>query len=70
MTPASSTAAPSFSPAGGTYSSGQTVAISTATSGALIRYTLDGSTPSETAGDALQWANNDRELDHHQRHRL
>ncbi|MGP0070349.1 MAG: chitobiase/beta-hexosaminidase C-terminal domain-containing protein [Bryobacteraceae bacterium] len=50
VTPASATAAPTFSPAGGTYSSTQTVAISTATPGALIRYTLDGSTPSETAG--------------------
>jgi regulation of enolase protein 1 (concanavalin A-like superfamily) len=43
-------AAPTFSPAGGTYSSAQTVTISTATSGATIRYTTDGSTPSETAG--------------------
>jgi uncharacterized repeat protein (TIGR03803 family) len=43
-------AAPSFSPAAGTYTSAQTVTISTATSGASIRYTTDGSTPSETAG--------------------
>ena len=43
-------AAPSFSPAGGTYTSAQTVAISTSTGGAIIRYTTDGSTPSETAG--------------------
>jgi regulation of enolase protein 1 (concanavalin A-like superfamily) len=43
-------AAPTFSPAGGNYSSAQSVAISTTTSGASIRYTTDGSTPSETAG--------------------
>ncbi|HTB81721.1 MAG TPA: chitobiase/beta-hexosaminidase C-terminal domain-containing protein [Opitutaceae bacterium] len=41
---------PSFSPAGGTYTSAQTVSITSSTSGALIRYTTDGSTPSETAG--------------------
>ncbi len=43
-------AAPTFSPAGGTYSSTQNVSISTATSGAIIRYTTDSSTPSETNG--------------------
>jgi hypothetical protein len=43
-------AAPTFTPAEGTYSSTQTVSISTATSGASINYTTDGSTPSETAG--------------------
>jgi hypothetical protein len=43
-------AAPSFSPGGGTYSSAQNVMITTATGGASIRYTTDGSTPSETAG--------------------
>jgi len=43
-------AAPAFSPGGGAYSSAQNVAISTTTSGASIRYTIDGSTPSETAG--------------------
>ncbi len=43
-------AAPTFSPAGGTYSSAQSVSLSSATSGASIRYTTDGSTPSETAG--------------------
>jgi uncharacterized repeat protein (TIGR03803 family) len=43
-------AAPTFSPAAGTYTSGQTVAISTATSGASIQYTTDGTTPSETNG--------------------
>jgi hypothetical protein len=44
------TSAPVFSPGGGTYSSAQNVTITSATSGASIRYTLDGSTPSETAG--------------------
>ncbi|MGA3019851.1 MAG: chitobiase/beta-hexosaminidase C-terminal domain-containing protein [Bryobacteraceae bacterium] len=43
-------AAPTFSPSGGTYTAAQTVTLSSATSGATIRYTLDGSTPSETAG--------------------
>ena len=44
--------APTFSPAGGTYTSAQTVTITTSTGGATIRYTTDGSTPSETAGTA------------------
>jgi hypothetical protein len=39
------TATPTFSPAGGTYSSAQSVTISDATSGATIYYTTDGSTP-------------------------
>jgi hypothetical protein len=43
-------ATPTFSPAAGVYGTGQTVTISTSTSGASIRYTTDGSTPSETAG--------------------
>jgi unsaturated rhamnogalacturonyl hydrolase len=45
-----SAAAPTFNPGGGTYSIAQTVTISTTTGGASIRYTTDGSTPSETAG--------------------
>ena len=48
ITPA--TAAPTFTPAAGTYNSTQTVTIATATAGGSIRYTTDGSTPSETAG--------------------
>ncbi len=42
--------APVFSPAGGTYATAQTVSMTSATSSASIRYTTDGSTPSETAG--------------------
>jgi hypothetical protein len=41
---------PAFSPAPGSFSSAQSVTITTATSGASIRYTTDGSTPSSTAG--------------------
>jgi regulation of enolase protein 1 (concanavalin A-like superfamily) len=47
---AASVVMPTFNPPAGTYSSAQTVTISTTTSGASIRYTTDGSTPSETAG--------------------
>jgi hypothetical protein len=42
--------APTFSPAAATYTATQTVTISSTTSGASIRYTTDGSTPSDTAG--------------------
>lgn len=42
--------APEFSPAPGAYQEPQDVAIATATANAAIRYTLDGSTPTETAG--------------------
>nr|WP_166640076.1 chitobiase/beta-hexosaminidase C-terminal domain-containing protein [Amycolatopsis sp. SID8362] len=42
-------AAPTFSPPGGTYSSAQTVTLSSATSGATIRYTVDGSTPTASS---------------------
>jgi RHS repeat-associated protein len=41
---------PTFSPAPGTYGASQTVTINSATSGATIRYTTDGSTPTETHG--------------------
>lgn len=43
-------ATPTFSPAGGIYASAQSVTIATATAGAAIRYTTDGSTPSATNG--------------------
>jgi hypothetical protein len=44
-------AAPTFSPAAGSYSSTQTVSISDATAGAAIYYTSDGTTP--TTGSTL-----------------
>jgi len=43
--PVETVAAPVFQPAGGTYSTAQSVTISCATDGATIRYTTDGSTP-------------------------
>jgi 6-phosphogluconolactonase len=43
-------AAPAFDPPPGTYGSAQDVAITTATPGATIRYTVDGTTPTEIAG--------------------
>ncbi|HYO53634.1 polysaccharide lyase family 7 protein [Archangium sp.] len=43
-------AMPSFNPAPGTYTSAQTVSISSATSGASIRYTTNGTTPTSTTG--------------------
>jgi hypothetical protein len=42
-------ALPTFSPASGTYSSAQSVAMSCATSGATIRYTTDASTPTSSS---------------------
>ena len=43
-------AAPCFTPAPGPYSSAQNVTMSCATSGATIRYTTNGTTPSSTVG--------------------
>ncbi len=43
-------ATPTFSPAGGTQTAPVDVTISTTTTGAAIRYTTDGSTPSATVG--------------------
>jgi hypothetical protein len=43
-------AAPVFAPGGGTYSTAQNVSLSSSTGTALIRYTTDGSTPTETNG--------------------
>jgi hypothetical protein len=40
---------PSFSPAGGTYSSDQTVSINCATAGATVYYTMDGTTPTASS---------------------
>ena len=42
-------ATPTFSPAGGTYSSAQSVTISDATSGATIYYTTNGTTPTTSS---------------------
>jgi hypothetical protein len=41
---------PIISQASGTYSSGQTIALSDSTPGAVLYYTLDGKTPSESTG--------------------
>ena len=43
-------AAPTFSPVAGTYTSAQNVTISSTTTGATLKYTTDGSTPSPSAG--------------------
>lgn len=42
--------APTFSPSAGTYSSAQSVAIRTTTTGALIRYTTNGANPTTSSG--------------------
>ena len=42
-------ATPTFSPAGGSFSTAQTVTITTATPGASIRFTVDGSTPTASS---------------------
>ena len=48
--PASTVAAPTFSPAEGEFTEAQSVTISTATTDAAIRYTTDGSEPTATSG--------------------
>jgi hypothetical protein len=47
---ATSVAAPTFAPGGGSYSSTQSVSIASTTSGASVRYTTDGSTPTSSTG--------------------
>ena len=48
-TAAATVATPTFSPAGGTYTSAQSVTISTTTSGATIRYTTNGVDPTSSS---------------------
>lgn len=50
FTPLTQVEAPTFSPGSGTYASGQSVTLASATAGATIRYTTDGSTPTDTHG--------------------
>jgi alpha-L-fucosidase 2 len=50
ITTGGTVAPPTFNPPGGTYTSAQSVTIATTTSGASIRYTTDGSAPTETSG--------------------
>ncbi|NLF38069.1 hypothetical protein GX586_01400, partial [bacterium] len=45
---------PTFAPAPGTYPSALVVTMSTATAGAAIRYTTDGTTPTTNTGSAYQ----------------
>ncbi|UWZ81937.1 DUF7948 domain-containing protein [Occallatibacter riparius] len=44
-------AAPTFSPAGGTYSTAQSVTISSSTTGATIYYSIDGSAPTTSSAN-------------------
>jgi hypothetical protein len=44
---------PTFSPKAGTYTSAQTVTISTSTNGAAIKYTIDGTNPKSSATAAI-----------------
>jgi alpha-tubulin suppressor-like RCC1 family protein len=47
------TAPVTFSPTGGAYSTAQEVTLQTVTSGAVIHYTLDGTTPTESSPSVL-----------------
>ncbi len=50
LTPPTQVEAPTFNSPSGTYATSRTVTISTATSGATIRYTTNGTTPTATTG--------------------
>ncbi|HYD83315.1 MAG TPA: chitobiase/beta-hexosaminidase C-terminal domain-containing protein, partial [Opitutus sp.] len=50
VTPANQVFAPTFNAPPGTYLTGQSVALVSATAGAAIRYTTDGTNPSDTVG--------------------
>lgn len=52
-TPPLPVAMPQFNPDSGSYPSPVTITITTATAGANIRYTLDGSTPTENHGELI-----------------
>ena len=55
--PETTVAAPTFSPAEGSYTAAQTVTITTSTEGAQIRYTTDSSVPSvEPLSTTTMWA--------------
>ncbi len=54
--PTETVTAPQFNTASGTYTSAQNVTISTTTTGATVRYTIDGSTPSTTVGTVYSGA--------------
>lgn len=49
ISPGGTVATPTFNPPGGSYSSTQNVQISCTTSGAIIRYTTNGSNPTESS---------------------
>ncbi|MCL6457688.1 MAG: chitobiase/beta-hexosaminidase C-terminal domain-containing protein [Gorillibacterium sp.] len=57
VTDRSAVATPIFTPAGGTYTSAQSVTLACATAGATIRYTTDGSTPTMASATYTQAIN-------------
>ena len=54
MGPLATVEPPVFNPPSGIYKSGQKVSMTSATTGAFIRYTLDGSTPTPTYGALIE----------------
>ena len=63
-------ATPTFNPAAGAYGPAQSVTISTTTSGATIRYTTNGTMPTETVGTVYSSAVNISSSCHAAGHRL